>query len=155
MKFILLGLLSSGLLFMLACKQMESKDQKLISKVEAEIKGYQSQLVGYETTTNTFDVFQKEVDSAIPSQEGAPADSLKTGANTLLTRARAALVAYRQGITSLTTRLTEYQAGTATKEALELESKTVQVSLKNMNQAFNNFQAQREKYQKDLSARKK
>lgn len=155
MKFFLLSLLSTSLLFTVACKQLASKDQQLISKVESEIQNWQAELTKYEAVATTLQNFQQEVNTAIPSVPSAPADSLKIRTNSMNTKAKAAITTYKQGITSLTTRLGEYKAGTATKEALELESQTVQASLINMSQAFSRLQSEQVQNQEELSARKK
>ncbi len=155
MKFLLLGLLSSGLLWTVACKKLQPQDQKLINRIETEIQTWQAGLGQYEAIATTLENFQNDVDKAIPSQPGTPADSLKISTNTMTTKAKAAIVTYKESVTTLTNRLAEYKAGTATKEALQMESKAVTSSLSNMSKAFSTLQAEQVRRQEEFSARQK
>lgn len=151
MKFSFSFLLGAGLLLLAACKQ---QDSKLVAKVEAEIQRWQSELGQYENIGASLEKFQQEVDAAIPSQAGLPADSLKMNANTMVTKERAAIATYKQGITTLTNRLAEYQAGTVEKEALQIEVKAVKSSLLQMDATFKALQEQQRQLQTALSARR-
>ncbi len=140
------------LLLIAACKQ---QDQQLITKIETEIQTRQSELDKYQTIGANLEKFKQELDAALPNQAGAPADSLKIKANTIVNREKAAIDAYKENITGLTNRLAEYRLGTATKEDLELEYKTVQASLGQMGATFATLEEEYKQCQEALSARQK
>ncbi len=133
MKLLFTCLLGSSLLVFTACKQ---QDQKLITKVEAEIQKRQADLPRYEAVGLSLEKFRAELEATFPSRDDAPVDSLKLTANAMVTKEKAALEAYREGITNLTNRLAEYRAGTAKKEALDLEYVVTSESLGNMQKTF-------------------
>lgn len=153
LKFLLTGLLGS-LLLLSACKQ---QDQKLISKVEAEINTRLSELGHYESVGASLEKFQQELDASFPSLENAPLDSLKLKANAMVTKERSALTEYKAGINDLANRLAEYRAGTVEKEALELEYTMANTSLGKMKKTFSILENQdlymREEYALRLKTR--
>ncbi len=155
LKFSLPFLFGSSLLLLVACQNVPSQDQKLIAKVEAEIQHWQNDLGHYEAIGTQLENFQKEVDAAIPSLPGTPADSLKIQANAMVTKKRAAIATYKESITTLTNRLAEYRVGTATKEALEIEIKAIRASLGNMAGTFGILETEQERRRQQFSARQK
>ncbi len=133
MKLLLTCLLGSSLFLFSACKP---QDQKLITKVQGEINTRQGELGHYASVGASLEKFQRELETTFPSQENAPADSLKIKANAMVNKEKSALAEYKEGLTDLTNRLAEYQAGKAKKDALELEYVVANTSLGNMKQTF-------------------
>jgi len=152
MKLFVISLFGGALLLFTACKR---QDQKLISQVEAEIQTRQNDLAHFESVGKSLEDFQAELEAAFPELENQPVDSLKLRANAMVNKERSALEAYKEGITNLGARLAEYQAGTAKKEALDLEYEVTNTSLGKMGKTFAILEDQERSMRQALAERRK